>query len=168
MLCDKCKTNQATATLIMIIDGSKTERNLCAACMSKQKIQMQAAGIQGMLAAIWNMANKTAGKHPGPTCSKCGMEYGVFLHTSRLGCAQCYRDFRAQLKPLLTGLHGQSQHAGHVPERVDESIKANNRMEQLRREMEVAVACEDFEQAALLRDELRALFPAGKGGDPDA
>ncbi|MCL1964717.1 MAG: UvrB/UvrC motif-containing protein [Firmicutes bacterium] len=167
MLCDECNKNQATVKLIAIIEGNRTERNLCTACMAKQKGKMRAIGIQGMLSAIWNAANKAAMRHPGLACSRCGMEYDIFLRTGRLGCSQCYQDFRAELRPLLIRLHGHSQHAGHVPERIDEASKANSRVDRLRREMEIAVACEDFEQAALLRDELRALTMASKGGGAD-
>ncbi len=165
MFCDECKKNQATVRLVAIVDGKRTERNLCAACMAQKKLNLRADGVQSMLSAIWNSASRATARHPGLRCSRCGLEYDDFLKTSRLGCAQCYADFRAQLKPLLVRLNGRAKHAGRVPERADESIKAQSRMEQLRREMEFAVVCEDFEQAALLRDELRTLAAAYKGGE---
>lgn len=163
MLCDDCKKNEATVRLVAIVDGNKTERHLCPACMQKQKMQMRAEGVQSMLSAIWSGANKTTVRHPGLKCSRCGLRYDEFVKTSRLGCAQCYEDFRAQLRPLLIRLHGRGQHAGRVPERADDMLRAGSRMEQLRREMDIAIACEDFEQAALLRDELRALTAVCKG-----
>ncbi len=164
MLCDDCKKNPATVRLIAIVDGNKTERNLCASCVARQKLQLRSDGVQSMLSAIISGAGKTTIKHPGLRCSACGMEYDDFLKTSRLGCAQCYQDFRAQLRPLLIRLHGRAQHAGRVPERVEDSLKALSRMEHLRREMDLAVACEDFEQAAALRDEMRMLAATCQGG----
>lgn len=157
MICDACKKNEATVRLIAIIDGVKTERHLCAECVEKHKQQMRAEGMQSMLSAIISSARKTAGSSAGLRCSNCGLSFDEFRKTSRLGCAQCYKDFRVQLKPLLLRLHGRAQHEGRIPERVDEALKAQSRLDQLRREMEVAVACEDFEQAANLRDELRTL-----------
>ncbi len=164
MLCDECKRNQATVHLVAIIDGSKTERNLCGQCMSRQKLQMRAEGVQSMLSAIWNGVHRTNPKFPGLTCPSCGMAYDEFSKTSRLGCAHCYSEFHSQLKPLLLRLHGRAQHIGRVPESAGAGVRVKTRVEQLRREMDLAVACEDFEQAAVIRDELRGLTLAQSDG----
>lgn len=157
MTCDHCKKNEATVKLIAIIDGVKTERHLCAECVEKQKRQATAQGMQSMLAAIIAGARKREVHEPGLHCSSCGLSFDEFRKTSRLGCAQCYTDFRTQLRPLLLRLHGRAQHAGRVPELVDAQMKTHSQLERLRRELEIAVACEDFEQAAVLRDELRTI-----------
>ena len=157
MICEVCKKNEATVKLIGIIDGNKTEGHLCAECVEKHKQQMRAEGMQSMLSAIISSARKSARQYEGLRCSNCGLSYDEFRKTSRLGCAHCYEDFRVQLKPLLTRLHGRTRHEGRIPERVGEELKRNSRLEKIRREMEVAVACEDFEQAAALRDELKSL-----------
>lgn len=165
MLCDECGKNQATVRLIAIVNGNKTERNLCPVCVARQKQQLRSDGVQSMLSAIITGARRTTVKHPGLRCTNCGLEYDEFQKTSRLGCANCYQDFRAQLRPLLLRLHGRAQHAGRVPEKVEETMKTKSKMEQLRREMDLAVACEDFEQAAVIRDELRALSAVGCEGE---
>lgn len=160
MICDACKKNEATVKLVAIIDGTKTERHLCAECMEKQKSRVRAEGMQSMLSAIIAGARRTGMVHSGLRCSNCGLSFDEFRKTSRLGCAQCYTDFRTQLHPLLTRLHGRVQHAGRIPERVDVKLKMDGRLEQLRRELEIAIACEEFEQAAQLRDEMRTLAAA--------
>lgn len=168
MICDACKQNEATVKLIAIINGEKTERHLCAECMEKQKRQMRASGMQSMLSAIIASARKAGAGHETLRCANCGLSFDEFRKTSRLGCAHCYQDFRTQLKPLLLRLHGRTQHEGRMPENVDTTLKTSTRLEQLRREMEIAVACEDFEQAAALRDELRGLATATEGGGINA
>lgn len=164
MMCEACNSREATVKLIAIINGVKTERHLCSGCMEKQKQQVRAEGMQSMLSAIISSARKAEGKNPELRCSSCGLSYDEFRRTSHLGCANCYNDFRPQLKALLTRLHGRTQHEGRIPELVDESLKAESRLDQLRREMEIAVACEEFEQAAELRDELRAMTASPEGG----
>jgi len=166
MLCDECKQNQATVKVIVVIDGTRIERHLCATCMAQQKIQLQAQaeGLRGMLSAIWRDTGKTSAKRLDLTCSRCGTTYDAFAKTTRLGCAQCYQDFQKQLHPLFLQLHGRARHVGRIPQRVDPAIKTRSHTERLQREMAIAVACEDFEQAAVLRDELRALTAAAKGG----
>ncbi len=170
MLCDDCKKNQAVVRLVSIVDGRKSERNLCPQCMARQKLQMQAKGrdgVQSMLSAIWSGVHRAGQQHPGLVCSRCGMAYDEFVKSSRLGCAQCYKDFRTQMKPLLTRLHGHTQHIGHVPEHADEAVTGRTRIEQLRREMDIAIACEDFEVAAILRDELRELTALVRAGEAE-
>lgn len=168
MICDACKNKDATVKLIAIIDGKKTERHLCAECMEKQKQRARAEGMQSMLSAIISGVRRTDVQHTGLRCSNCGLSYDEFRKTSRLGCAQCYSDFRTQLRPLLMRLHGSVQHVGRIPERVDASLKENSRLEQLRREMQVAVACEDFEHAAILRDTLRQMTATTEGSNANA
>lgn len=167
MICDACNKNEATVRLVAIVDGVKTERHLCTECVEKQKQQMRADGMQSMLSAIISRARRGI-DHSSLRCPSCGTTYETFRKKSRLGCAQCYRTFRIQLKPLLVRLHGRSEHEGRMPERVEEPLKIKNRLERLQREMQVAVACEDFEQAAHLRDELRAITASAPGGEADA
>lgn len=170
MMCDACKQNEATVKVIAIINGEKTERHLCADCMEKQKRKARAEGVQSMLSAIITGARQ-AGLHSELRCPQCGLSFDAFRKSSKLGCAHCYASFQTQLRPLLVRLHGRTQHQGRIPERVDPSLKQNARMEQLRREMEIAVACEDFEQAAVLRDTLKTMKTgafAGEGRQQDA
>lgn len=166
-MCDVCGKHEATVKLIAIVNGVKTERHLCPDCVEKHKKQVRAEGMQSMLSAIISGARRTGIQQSRLRCSNCGLSYDEFRKTSRLGCAQCYSDFRLQLRPLLLRLHGRTRHAGRMPERVDTRLKTNSRLEQLRRDLEIAVACEEFEQAAVLRDELRAM-KTGEGSGVNA
>ena len=168
MICDACNKNEATVKLIAIIDGVRTERHLCTACVEKHKRQMRAEGMQSMLSAIISGARRVGEQHSALKCDHCGITFDAFRKSSRLGCSHCYHAFRSRLKPLLARLHGRTVHEGRVPEHVSESVTAENRLERLRREMEVAVACEDFEHAAVLRDQLRSMTVAHDGGGEDA
>lgn len=168
MLCDECKQNQATVKLVAVINGNKIERHLCASCVAKQRLQLRAEGVQSILSAMFAGTNIAGENKPALRCSQCGMTYEEFLKKNRLGCAQCYQDFRVRLRPLLARIHGRAQHVGRVPECVNEEIKVQNRMEQLRHDMDIAIACEDFEQAAAIRDELRAMTTACESGCADA
>lgn len=168
MLCDLCKKNTATVRLIAVMDGTRLERNLCASCVAKQRSQLRTEGVQSMLSAIIEGASRAPQRHPGLCCSACGMEYDDFLKTNRLGCMQCYLDFREQLRPMLLRLHGHAEHVGRVPEHVDGAQATVSHVERLRRQMEVAVAMEEFEQAAALRDALREATEKVRGGARDA
>ena len=97
---------------------------------------------------------------PEITCPRCGETYAEFQKTGMLGCAECYTAFRKELTPLITRVQGRAQHAGRRPPVSEEEQARQTRMEELRTLMEAAVAEENFEEAARLRDELRAMTPA--------
>lgn len=157
MLCDVCRENQATIRLIAVVDGQKTERHLCTACVAKQKLQLRTEGVSNILSAFIGGSGRKPQKHPELHCSVCGLAYDDAVQTAKMGCAQCYQDFKPHLQPLLLHMHEGVRHVGRIPQRADASMKAHNRIEQIRREMDMAVVLEDFELAAVLRDELKAL-----------
>lgn len=160
MICDICGKNEAQVKLIAVIDGMRTERNLCMRCMEQQKQQLRSDGMQSMLSAIIARTRRDESGFGNVRCSHCGLSLEAFRKSSRLGCAQCYTDFKVQLRPLLQRLHGATRHTGRIPAMVDEETRITSELEQIRREMEVAVACEEFEQAAILRDKLRTMSAA--------
>ncbi|NLB90389.1 MAG: hypothetical protein GX786_04120 [Clostridiales bacterium] len=172
MLCEECKLNEANVLITMLVQNEKRTRHLCQSCVDKLKENFQQGDIESFLSIMMALIpeNETESKTK-LVCSTCGLEYDVFQKTGKLGCAQCYQDFQHQLAPLLRRIHGRSQHAGRVPMRyqrpteVEEKIEdsqsqqGENEMDTetmlLRKEMEEAVAQENFELAAVLRDKIK-------------
>lgn len=74
-----------------------------------------------------------------------------------MGCGQCYETFADQLGPLLRKVHSATEHTGKTPKRAAGPLKLKREIQALRRELQAAVAEEDFERAAQLRDRIREL-----------
>ena len=129
--------------------------------MKKMELNLVKGDIQSFLSSVLSVLGneKKTEEQPTVVCSSCGLSYQEFEHTGRLGCAQCYRDFADQLKPSLQKIHGRTQHAGRRPKAYvpDPQDELNQRVNELRKLMDEAVAAENFEEAARLRDELRSL-----------
>ena len=161
MLCEECGKNEANVSITVTSGQGVTTRHLCYECMKKMESSLATGDIQSFLSSILSVLQTETKKEETPTivCSGCGMRYADFEHTGRLGCAQCYRDFAEQLKPLLQRVHGRVQHAGRKPASYapDPASLLNEKVLKLRQQMDEAVALENFEEAARLRDELRAL-----------
>lgn len=87
-------------------------------------------------------------------CPHCKITWQRLNQTSHLGCPECYRHFREQLQPTLARLHGNTYHTGRRPRPAPDS---RPQRERLREQLDHAVAEERFEDAAQLRDQLRAL-----------
>jgi len=164
MICDECGERQASIRLTTIVGGEKAERNLCPQCMAKLQKGMptlNVSALTGLLSGLLT-AKKPAQPEPeGPvpdlTCEGCALTYREFIKRGRVGCAKCYEAFREPLMAMLDRAHGHTQHVGRVPGGADSELSARIRMERLQQELVTAVACEEYEHAARLRDEIRTI-----------
>lgn len=176
MPCDECGVNEAAYTISVMMDGHQTQRHLCADCMAKMNMEIATGNVKNLLGAI--MAAISAGVSAaqdaaaaGETnaddglhdvvCEKCGTPLDAFVKEGRLGCAGCYETFRERLIPMLEQVHGRAVHTGRRPLDTEEARSYRSAHEELERQMELAAQREDFETAAMLRDQLRALEEEG-------
>jgi protein arginine kinase activator len=90
-------------------------------------------------------------------CPACGTSYASFRSTGRLGCPRCYVAFRRFLLPFLGRFHRQVTHLGKFPTHAAGATSRLGEITRNRIALEKAVAAEDFEEAARLRDRIRRL-----------
>jgi len=90
-------------------------------------------------------------------CSKCGMTYGRYRELGQLGCDACYEAFEEKLNPLIRRIQGSERHTGKMPVRYRGAVKIQREILRLRTQLDQAVRREAFEEAALLRDRIKAL-----------
>jgi len=74
-----------------------------------------------------------------------------------LGCPDCYTYFGDELAPLLRAMHHGDRHVGKRPVGAAAEERRVETLAELRRQLEEAVAAENYELAAKLRDDIRAL-----------
>lgn len=82
-------------------------------------------------------------------CPACGFPLETYRKTGRLGCPDCYTVFARELEPQLSPADDGSEPT---------AAPADERRE-LEAQLRAAVAREDYETAAALRDRLRNLNP---------
>ncbi len=156
MLCEDCKKNQATVMITVTAGEEMTTRHLCAECMKKMENSFAEGDVQSFLSSLLSLLSAKP-QTISTVCSECGLSYDEFQRTGKLGCAKCYQDFEEELRPLLLRIHGRSQHAGRAPQEHAAVLKQQENLSALRERMEKAVLAENFEEAAQLRDQIRAL-----------
>lgn len=164
MLCEECKVNEAAYTISVMVGGEVTTRRLCGDCMAKMNMDLQSGNIKSLLSSILSAitGNDTPEeKQADVVCPRCHTTLNQFTKSGHLGCPKCYEAFREQLQPMLLQIHGRVQHAGREPLNTSEAQRQRTRQEELTRQMEQAVAQEDFETAAIIRDQLKALAEKG-------
>ncbi|MFW5690125.1 MAG: UvrB/UvrC motif-containing protein, partial [Spirochaetota bacterium] len=77
--------------------------------------------------------------------------------TGRTGCAECYRVFRPQIQHLLEQSGLTETHEGRYPSRLGSFKRLLVDRESLRERLSHAIEGEDYEAAAVIRDQMRAL-----------
>ena len=93
-------------------------------------------------------------------CPRCGFSQADFKKTGRLGCPECYKTFAEGLAGLLKTMHKGTRHVGKSPEALRQTREKADRLKSLQKKLNKAIETEDFEQAAQLRDQIKALSPA--------
>ncbi|MEO6847798.1 MAG: UvrB/UvrC motif-containing protein [Chthoniobacterales bacterium] len=157
MLCDVCKTKDATVYLTQIVDGKMQKVNLCEAC-SKEKGVTDPTGFA--LADLLLGLGAAQELEKGQTvlrCPTCGFTQSDFKKTGRLGCSACYDTFAEGLSSLLKSMHKGTQHFGKVPKKYKKERQLGGRLKVLRTNLDTAVTEEHYEKAAQLRDEIKKL-----------
>ena len=163
MKCQICD-NPAAVHVTETVNKKKREVHLCEACARARNLIPESPGPQIDLKALLNLLTNpfsAGGSSPAaeaaPTaCAVCGMTLAEFKAAGRLGCAHDYEALRPALEPLLERIHRGVAHAGKAPRAV--------RVRDWRKRMSAAVAAEDYEEAARLRDLIRAAQCAVESG----
>ncbi len=156
MLCEECGLNPATVVITVLVSGEISTRHLCKGCVSRIQNSIQQGDIQSFLSSLMTSISQEE-KAVDLTCPRCHLTYAEFQKTGKLGCANCYEAFREQLKPLLLRIHGRVQHAGRMPLLNTQAQEKKKKIAALRVRMDQAVKEENFEEAAILRDQLKEL-----------
>lgn len=161
MLCEKCGKRNATVTYTQIINGQKSSINICSQCAAGESIFDNFGSLLS-----FGTREKTV---TNTICPLCKMSLAEFTRKGRMGCGKCYETFRPYAKNMLQKIHGTAKHTVDAPpkEEVKKEEKAPKSKEEILREkLAKAIAEENFEEAAILRDKIREISAqTGKDGD---
>jgi protein arginine kinase activator len=162
MKCEHCNQNEATVFYEEIINGVKRSAHLCPACAAKlqgagEPIFAPASLGSHLLDSLFGFTG-TPVAAPKKTCPGCKATWNDLLKSGKAFCPTCYTTFREELKPSLRSLHGGNlTHAGRAPADRRAKKERSDRLESLKKQLAEAISTENFEKAAGLRDEIRAL-----------
>lgn len=159
MLCDQCKERDAVVHLTQIVDAEVTQVHLCEKCAAAKGIEttvsMPKHPLGDFLHAVQQQSTVAIGDQV--RCAYCQTTLRDFRASGRLGCAQCYTAFEGALRELLRRVHGAGRHRGREYEVPITAGFEVAEVDVLRERLHQAVAAEEFELAAKLRDQIRAL-----------
>ena len=177
MLCDICKKKEAVIHIQEISANGKKVINLCNECAEKhpQSEKLFNIGDLKFSDVIENIKKISADlvKQQKDTiensvvCPKCGWNLQKMNENNGLlGCAQCYEVFADMIEKAVSNIHRSRIHTGKRPKNVKHEVPEIKleKLRKLEQELQDAINCEDYEQAAVLRDRIAVLKKSTKKG----
>lgn len=169
MYCDECKKRPATVHVTELFNGEKVESNLCEECAGKKGGFFfnldNKFSIPQLLGSFFGNGYNVQGiktSTQNEVCPNCGMSFINIRETGRLGCSECYSVFEQELEPILRRIHGNSKHIGKIPSRGGAQVLIQKKIEQLKSKLQQAVANEEYEKAAEIRDSIKEMEKKNK------
>ena len=175
MLCDNCKSNQATVRYTEIINGEKKEMHLCEECSHKLGVDSISFNMPINFSSFFGgLLDDYSEEEFMPLlntvkelkCDNCNMTYDEFTREGKFGCEECYDAFSTKIDSLLKRLHGSNKYigrkalnAGSTKKIKDKTEAKENtkeaKLEKLQKDLKKAIADERYEDAAKIRDEIK-------------
>lgn len=163
--CENCK-KPCVIHLTQIINGEVKKVDMCETCPHAQ--QMQDPTQFGLMEKLLGIAMQTGVPTSSKelVCEHCGYKESQFRKTGRLGCPQCYDVFVTPKMDILRKIQDAEVHKGKGPKNQD---KRGLRLQltQLKKDLMEHIEKEQYEKAAEVRDEIKAL-QAKVGDKPKA
>jgi protein arginine kinase activator len=157
-ICSICHKNEASVTITSVNkDGQIQELALCGECAQKRglaelkKIKLSPDEVIAELKKSISEADREL------VCSNCNLSYAYFRTTGLLGCEHCYKSFKENLSRVIKEIHNATHHKGKSITPTRKEIYEKFILKKLAKEMRQAIQNENYEKAAVLRDQIRKI-----------
>lgn len=159
MKCHKC-SKVATMHITEIVSKDNVQEcHFCEECAQKylqeESFDKEVLEVNLELSSAKiteNLASSTA-----VVCESCAMQFTDFRNSGRLGCPHDYTVFHDELLPYLENIHGETKHCGKFPTRYGANKDIQKEIDLLRKQLQVVIEKEKYEEAASIRDKIRFL-----------
>ena len=167
MKCQKCGKNNANTHIKTITNGELREYDLCSECASKMGYTNMFGSMESDFSSFLGsfFGNVLPARTQATRCEFCGSTYADIAQSGHVGCANCYELFTDDLLPSIRRIHGNTTHCGKnsykantnnsVPQKKEENNE--DKIKDLKAELDKAVAEQNFEYAAQLRDKIKEM-----------
>lgn len=172
MMCQNCKAKAATTHIKTIVNGQLSEYYLCSDCAREKGY--------GNIFSDWEsdfghliggfLGGLTPESAQAERCEVCGASFADIAEQGKMGCAHCYDQFRSRLLPMIERIHGAAKHKGkrpgdaalRIPEKNQKlAVTEIGELEAKKLKLKKAIEEQNFEEAAVLRDEIKELEKNG-------
>lgn len=178
MLCDHCHKHEASIFIREHGPNGQHSINLCQKCAMRQFLDAQGGHLHNFLDHISKLLASTdhseaekllmtlqSASAKTPPCPHCNRRQSELEDTWELGCAECATTFQAAIDRRLHAL-GRVWPPTEVKPQSSTEPTTDDKTKKIARltaELRQAVRREEYERAAILRDQLKALKAEDKG-----
>lgn len=165
MLCNVCKQNEAKVHLTKIVGDKMQKVDLCEDCSKEKGVDdptsysSEDTLLGHILSGEAPPTETEAATETTVKCPTCGYTQADFKKAGRFGCSDCYATFGEGLEGMLKTMHKGTRHTGKVPAALQQSRAEAQKIKLLQKRLDKAIAEENFEEAAQLRDEIKRMKP---------
>ena len=163
MKCDICKINSATYHSRTNINGRVSEVHLCNECLEKSNYNPFSVFTNNLFDTGHYMFERSidAVKDSGAACKKCGTTLSQILNLGKLGCTNCYTQFKDKIMYAIGSLNYGDKHIGKSVDSAMPKDDTELKLAELKNKLKKLVSEEKYEEAAILKKEIDSL----KAGD---
>jgi len=169
MKCDKCGSPNVVTKIVIQGEKETEELNLCPVCFQKFikdhpeiKNGQMGKSLNDFLLGTLNLVNSEMNKNISnthkhqntmiKTCAKCGTTIDRLNKSNRVGCPDCYDVFAEEIDKILY------EEIGNNRQTLDyDRQTGKEKIFLLQEKLDSAIKNEEYELAALLRDELKKM-----------
>lgn len=167
--CESCHEREATIHITKNSGFNQREYFLCEQCANESfsnqytSFQDESFNIHQLLKSLSQNPKPSHQESQVKQCATCGSTIDSILQKGKFGCSECYKTFGDEALDIVTRvqLH-QHAHVGKVPKRSQAHIEVKKKLEALNFKLSELVEAQEFEEAAIVRDEIKALKLAGE------
>jgi len=155
-----CGNHDALIHVQQIINGEVREINLCSSCAEMKGLgdikRMDGLSLSELLGKIAGTVFETEEKESGRSihvsCSGCGRGIREIIESNEMGCPECYNSFHSTIEGSV-----RDAYDGTIPSRLEGIKNLLLDRKSLQEELNHALEEEEYEKAALLRDEIEKI-----------
>ncbi len=162
MQCDVCQQKEATVFLTQIVGGKMQKVNLCESCSKEKGVNDPTGFALTDLLTGMGVAPEIERESAVERCPVCGFTQADLKKTGRLGCSACYDVFSEEIEGMLRNMHKGMEHIGKAPAMFQRTRQIDQKIKSLKTSLDQAVADEQYEKAADLRDQIRQIEAEAK------
>ena len=152
MLCEKCGVNAAITHIRAVVNGVEKDVYLCKSCAANCYHAAHENPNSQLLAAILNGYDILTST---TLCALCGSSFDDIIKSGKCGCPQCYTTFYERLLPHIKKVQGNVEYVGKRIVLSDKNVSKS--IDELNTILKKHIENENYEQAAIVRDEIKKL-----------
>ncbi|MFD2830478.1 UvrB/UvrC motif-containing protein [Corticicoccus populi] len=169
MKCELCGEREASIHISKNSGFNQREQFLCEQCANESfssqysSFSDESFNIHQLLQSLSQHQKLTRRESETKRCATCGSTIESILKKGRFGCSECYTTFSDEALNIVNRvqLH-QNSHVGRVPKKSRAHLEVKKQIETLKVKLSELVEAQNFEEAVVVRDEIKALESAGE------